>query len=180
MFGDFWIRNGEEVIPNALSYYVSYIRFSYNDDVRFLPNPVGETLIFRRNDYISRIGLSFDGGRSTGIASTSRGTWGFYESNANFANDPTGINTLVDPLSVDDEVNVVFNPVDRQAQTVSTLFLNFQARDILRIERIDGGRAGEGYVLELMGAPTINRDSGSDQVIFMTCLLYTSPSPRDS
>ena len=73
-----WIRNGQETTPNAFSYYVSYIRFTYNDDVRFLPDPVGETLIFRRNDYISRIGLSFNGGRSTGINSTTRGTWGIY------------------------------------------------------------------------------------------------------
>ena len=221
-----WIRNGQETTPNAFRYYVSYIRFTYDDDVRFLPNPVGETLLFRRNDYISRIGLSFNGGRSTGITSTARGTWGIYAGDADFTTNPTGLSVGTSPLSVGDEVNLVFNPQDRQAQDVSAVFLDWRANDTIRIIRDDGIEIGEGYIFELMETPVTNRDSGGPLLVLMTarvtqvlgngtldnqafnsgssvfddiqvhrpsirninadvptdgtCLLYTSPSPRDS
>ena len=163
-----WIRNGQETTPNAFRYYVSYIRFTYNDDVRFLPNPVGETLIFRRNDYISRIGLSFNGGRSTGITSTARGTWGIYAGNADFTTNPTGLSVGTSPLSVGDEVNPVFNPQDRQAQDVSAAILSWRANDTIRIRRDDGIEIGEGYIFELMDTPVTNRDSGSPLLVLMT------------
>ena len=163
-----WIRNGEETIPNSFRYYVSYIRLTYGSDERFLPDPAGETLIFRRDDYISRIGLSFDGGRSVGINSTSRGTWGIYAGNADFSANPTGIDTSLNPLSVNDEVNIVFNPQDRQAQDATAAIQAWRANDLIRIRREDGLRIGEGYVFELMETPVINRDSGSNLLVLMT------------
>ena len=71
--------------------------------------------------------MSFDGGRSTGIFSTSRGTWGIYAGNADFSANPTGIDTNLNPLSVNDEVNIVFNPQDRQAQDATAAIQAWRA-----------------------------------------------------
>ena len=90
-------------------------------------------MIFRRNDYISRIGLSFNGGRSTGITSTARGTWGIYAGDADFTTNPTGLSVGTSPLSVGDEVNLVFNTQDRQAQDVTGPIQDWRANDLIRI-----------------------------------------------